>query len=101
MEYHAIPPIVRMQQRNIVSQNIRRIHRKVCAIRKSEKAGMRYMQRWEEIAYARAEGKAGLYLGAVGGHRAGSVVSAKGNHGREQPGNLDEVAAHGSPGREQ
>lgn len=25
---------------------------------KSEKAGMRYMQRWEEIAYARDEGKA-------------------------------------------
>ena len=43
---------------NTASQKIRRIHRKVCAIRKSEKAGMKYMQRWEEIAFAREEGKA-------------------------------------------
>lgn len=27
-------------------------------------------------------------------------TSAKGNHGREQPGNLKEAPAHGSPGRE-
>ena len=40
------------------SGRIRRIHRKVCAIRKSEKAGVKYMQRWEELAYARQDGKA-------------------------------------------
>lgn len=39
------------------SQKIRRIHRRVCAVRESEKAGVKYMQRWEEIAYAREDGK--------------------------------------------
>lgn len=51
---------------NTASQKIRRIHRKVCAIRKSEKAGMKYMQRWEEIAFARAEGKAASILELLG-----------------------------------
>lgn len=39
------------------SRRIRRIHREVCQIRKSEKAGVKYMQRWEELAYARQDGK--------------------------------------------
>lgn len=38
------------------SEKNKRIHRRVCQIRKSEKAGVKYMQRWEEIVYAREEG---------------------------------------------
>lgn len=43
---------------NTDSGRIRRIHERVKKIRKSEKAGMRLMQKWEELAYERAEGKA-------------------------------------------
>ena len=32
------------------------IHSKVEKIRRSEKCGVKYMQRWEEIAYARQDG---------------------------------------------
>ena len=39
------------------SERIKKIHEKVCRIRESEKAGIKYMQRWEEIAYAREEGR--------------------------------------------
>lgn len=39
------------------SKKIRRIHEKICQIRKSEKAGVKYMQRWEELAYAKEDGK--------------------------------------------
>ena len=38
------------------SKRIRQVHRKVCQIRKSEKAGVRYMQRWEELEFARENG---------------------------------------------
>lgn len=40
------------------SDRIRQIHRKICQIKKSEKAGLKYMQRWEEIAYAKEDGTA-------------------------------------------
>ncbi len=39
------------------SKKIRRIHEKICQIRKSEKAGVKYMQRWEELAYAKEDGE--------------------------------------------
>lgn len=39
------------------SERIKEIHETVKKIRKSEKAGVRYMQRWEELAYAREDGK--------------------------------------------
>ena len=42
--------------KGIKSSRIRLIHEKVDRIRASEKAGMKYMQRWEEIEYARGDG---------------------------------------------
>lgn len=39
------------------SERIKRIHERICQIRKSEKAGVKYMQRWEELAYAKEEGQ--------------------------------------------
>ena len=43
--------------KGIKSNRIRLIHEKVERIRASEKAGMKYMQRWEEIEYARDDGR--------------------------------------------
>lgn len=39
------------------SERIAKIHKIVKRIRKSEKAGLRIMQRWEELVYARQDGK--------------------------------------------
>ena len=38
------------------SARVRLIHSRVEKIRRSEKCGVKYMQRWEEIAYARQDG---------------------------------------------
>lgn len=43
---------------NTESRRIHEIHEKVRRIRKSEKAGLRIMQRWEELVYEREEGRA-------------------------------------------
>lgn len=40
------------------SNKIKLIHEKVKKIKISEKMGVKYMQRWEEVAYARQDGKA-------------------------------------------
>lgn len=40
------------------SSRIKLIHKKVKKIKISEKIGVKYMQRWEEVAYARQDGKA-------------------------------------------
>lgn len=42
---------------NSGSDRIKRIHATVKQIKKSEKAGMRIMQRWEELVYEREDGK--------------------------------------------
>ena len=42
--------------RQSVGGRIKIIHERVCRVRKSEKAGVKYMQRWEELAYARQDG---------------------------------------------
>lgn len=42
---------------NVVSKRIKKIHERVRSVRKSEKAGLKYMQRWEELAYAREDGE--------------------------------------------
>ncbi len=39
------------------SGRIKKIHKKICRIRRSEKAGVKFMQRWEELAYAKQDGK--------------------------------------------
>lgn len=39
------------------SEKIKKIHERVKRIKISEKMGVKYMQKWEEIAYAREEGK--------------------------------------------
>ncbi|MDE5891285.1 MAG: Rpn family recombination-promoting nuclease/putative transposase, partial [Acetatifactor sp.] len=39
------------------SARVKLVHNKVEKIRQSEKCGVKYMQRWEEIAYAREEGR--------------------------------------------
>ena len=38
------------------SERIKLIHRRVRIIRASEKMGVKYMQKWEELAYAKEEG---------------------------------------------
>ena len=43
------------------SPRLRLIHSKVDKIRRSEKCGVKYMQRWEEIEYARQDGHAAGY----------------------------------------
>ena len=43
---------------NTESVRVKRIHEKVKQIRKSEKAGLRFMQKWEELAYEREAGRA-------------------------------------------
>ena len=40
------------------SNKIKLIHEKVKRIKISEKMGVKFMQRWEEVAYARQDGKA-------------------------------------------
>ena len=42
---------------NTESMRIRQIHENVRKLKASEKMGVKYMQRWEEIAYARQEGR--------------------------------------------
>jgi predicted transposase/invertase (TIGR01784 family) len=39
------------------SERIRRIHNRVCKVKTSEEAGVRYMQAWEEKYYEREEGR--------------------------------------------
>ncbi len=41
---------------NTDSKKIKRIHERVKQVRKSEKAGVRLMQKWEELAYEREDG---------------------------------------------
>ena len=43
---------------NTQSIRIKLIHKRVKKIKLSEKMGVKYMQRWEELAYARQDGKA-------------------------------------------
>ena len=38
------------------SARVKLVHDKVEKIRRSEKCGVKYMQRWEEIVYARQDG---------------------------------------------
>lgn len=40
------------------SKRLKQIHKSVRKIKLSEKMGVKYMQKWEELAYAREEGKA-------------------------------------------
>lgn len=42
---------------NTKSKRIKMLHDNVKKIRKSEKLGVKYMQRWEELEYARQDGK--------------------------------------------
>lgn len=43
---------------SVVSSRIKKIHEKIEKIRNSEKMGVKFMQRWEELAYARQDGVA-------------------------------------------
>lgn len=43
--------------KKVESKRIKKIHERICLIRKSEEAGIKYMQRWEELVYAREDGK--------------------------------------------
>lgn len=46
------------------SERIKLIHKYVSGIRQSEKMGVKYMQRWEELKYAEDEGmQKGMQLG--------------------------------------
>lgn len=39
------------------SERLRRIHNRVCEVKENEKVGVKYMQRWEELVYAKKEGR--------------------------------------------
>lgn len=56
------------------SERIKRIHNRVKGIRASEKMGVKFMQRWEELAYARDEGHA---EGRAEGRKAGIELGLK------------------------
>ncbi len=57
---------------SVVSSRIKKIHEKIKKIRNSEKMGVKFMQRWEELAYARQDGVAeGLELGKEQGVEQG------------------------------
>lgn len=56
-------------------KRIRRIHETVTGIRRSEKAGLRLMQRWEELAYEKEEGKE---EGEANVNRLGILMKAAG-----------------------
>ncbi len=43
---------------SVISSRIKKIHEKIKKIRNSEKMGVKFMQRWEELAYARQDGVA-------------------------------------------
>ena len=52
------------------SERIRRIHNRVCKVRKSEEIGVRYMQAWEEKIYERREAREeGLAEGMLAGEQ--------------------------------
>ena len=62
------------------SEKIKRIHERVCTIKRSEKIGVKLMQKWEEIClerqWAREDGRAeglaeGLAEGRAEGHKEG------------------------------
>ena len=54
------------------SKKIKLIHKQVQAVKESEKMGVKYMQRWEELAEARDEGRTeGHSAGLAEGHSAG------------------------------
>lgn len=57
---------------NSISRRIKKIHEKIKKIRSSEKIGVKFMQRWEELVYARQDGVAeGLELGKEQGMEQG------------------------------
>lgn len=57
---------------NSISRRIKKIHEKIKKIRSSEKIGVKFMQRWEELVYARQDGVAeGLELGKEQGLEQG------------------------------
>lgn len=41
----------------ISSEKIRRIHSRVCKVKENEEVGVKYMQKWEELAYAKEDGR--------------------------------------------
>lgn len=55
------------------SKRIKLIHQNVRKIRTSEKMGVKYMQKWEELAYARDEGKAKGFMEGEKNHLARQV----------------------------
>lgn len=60
------------------SRKIKKIHEKVCRIRRSEKAGIKYMQRWEELEYAKQDGREeGIKEGIKEGMKENALNTAK------------------------
>ena len=52
------------------SERIRKIHTRVNRVRKNEKAGVKYMQKWEELQEMRQEG---LAAGRIKGRNEGRI----------------------------
>lgn len=64
------------------SEKIKRIHERVCTIKRSEKMGVKLMQKWEEIClerqWAREDGRAeGLAEGHKEGYKLAQIENAK------------------------
>ena len=75
------------------SEKIRRIHERVCRIKRSEKTGVKLMQQWEEIYYEKkqareegfAEGRAaGFAAGHTEGHAEGHAEGLAKGHAEGQ-----------------
>lgn len=56
---------------NAESLRIKMIHENVRKVKKSEKTGVKYMQRWEEIAYAKQDG---IEEGRIAGRTEGEIL---------------------------
>lgn len=59
------------------SERIRLIHHNVKKIRASEKVGVKYMQKWEELVYARDAGKAEGFTEGITKGKAEGITKGK------------------------
>lgn len=47
---------------NVSSVNLKKLHERVCEVKASEKVGVKYMQAWEEVYYAKQDGREELLI---------------------------------------
>lgn len=55
---HYVEGSADVKEREESSEKLWRIHNRVCKVKENEEVGVKYMQKWEELAYAKEDGKA-------------------------------------------